>query len=393
VDEAITAYKDYLNDFPDKTQARLNLGMIYLESQQYQNAIDTLDTVVEKEPNHADAHNSQGRAWACMQEWDKAKTSYDKAIAIDKQYAAAYFNKAIVLLSEGKYTEAWKEYEWRWKIPGNQPFSCAQPQWKGDQPLAELKDKTVLVHTEQGNTESILFARFLPQLAKHCKKVIVLCNEPMRLFFKGVEGVAEARLPGQIKNDSFDVYIPMMSLAGILNITVDNLPVETPYWTIPTEVVVPTLSASSSNKKVGIFWRSDSTQVPSASLKLDELTSFIEQSSDYSFYSLQTPITDDETALLQKHNIENLEAEMVSYAHVAKLIQQLDVLICVDSSIAQLASSLGVKVLLLLDDNPNWIWLGQGSKQSHWYPKTNLHQTSELENLPALVEESLKVLH
>ena len=393
VDEAITAYQEYLKDYPDKTQARLNLGMIYLESQQYQNAIDTLAVVIEKEPNHADANNNQGRAWACMQQWDKAKACYERAIAIDKQYAAAYFNRAIVLLSEGKYPEAWEDYEWRWKIPGNQPFSCAQPQWKSDQPLTELKDKTVLVHTEQGNSESILFARLLPQLAKHCKKVIVLCNEPMRIFFKGVEGVAEARLPGQVKNDSFDVYIPMMSLAAILDITLDNVPAATPYWTIPTEVAVPTLHTTNDDKKIGIFWRSDSSQVPTASAKLEQLIPFIEQSSNSRFYSLQTPTTDDESALLEKHNIENLEAEMVSYAHVGKLIQQLDLLICVDSSIAQLASSLGVKVLLLLDENPAWIWQGQGSNQSHWYPKAKLHQTSEIDQLNVLVDESLKVLH
>jgi len=367
VDDAILAYKAYLEDFPDKSQARLNLAMIYLDTQQWKNAIDVLEFVIDKDPKHADAHNTQGRAWSGLHEWQKAKACFDKAIAIDQQYAEAHFNRSLILLSEGNYNEAWEAYEWRWQIPGNQPFSCAQPKWTGAEPLSALSDKTVLVHTEQSNADLIHFARFLPYLAKHCKKVIVLCHEPLRLFFKGVEGVDEVRLPGQLNNDSFDVFIPMLSLAGILDITLENLPSQTPYCTIPVEVVVPILETKAkSKKKVGLVWRSDNSQVQTSSATLEQFLPLIEDSHDVTFYSLQTSLTADELILLEQNNIVNLEPELVSYGHAGKLIEQLDLVLSVESSMAYLAASLGKNTCFLLGQNPNWIW--QGGDFCHWYP-------------------------
>ena len=88
--------KTTLKDYPDKTQARLNLGMIYLESQQYQNSIDTLAEVIREENQTMPMRITirAGRGPVCKQ-WEKAKTCYEKAIAIDQQYAAAYFNRAL----------------------------------------------------------------------------------------------------------------------------------------------------------------------------------------------------------------------------------------------------------------------------------------------------------
>lgn len=392
IDDAIAAYQSYLNDFPDKTQARLNLGAVLLDSMQWQKAIDNFQFVIDKEPNHADAHNALGRALTGLNQWKKAKASYDQAIAVDQQYAAAYYNRALVLLSEGKYQEAWKDYEWRWKIPGNQPLSCAQPEWKADKPLSELEDKVVLVHTEQGNKDSIQFARFIPSLSKHCKKVIVLCQEPLRLFFKGVEGVDEVRLSGHFKNEVFDVFIPLMSLPGILNSSLDSIPSDILYWTIPTEVAVPDLSDKlNENKKVGLIWKPDPPFPLNMPVKAEDLLPLIEHSNNTNFYSLQLALSDEESAFLNDSGITNLEQEMVSYAHLGKLIDQLDAVISVDNSVAHLAASLGKPTILILDQSPGWMW--QGAQARTWYPSIKIVHNNKDENWQETIQQYLSVLN
>lgn len=86
-------------------------------------------------------------------------------------------------------------------MPGFTPFHCPQPQWQGE----EISDKSLLVYTEQGNGDAIQFVR----------------------------------LPGKLPSDSFDLYIPMMSLAKILAVSVDTIPGQAPYLTVPSHIQVP----------------------------------------------------------------------------------------------------------------------------------------------------------
>ena len=146
------------------------------------------------------------------------------------------------------------------KMPTFHPFNCPQPMWKGE----DISDKTLLIHTEQGNGDAIQFARFLPQVRARCKKLVFVCTEPLRLLFKGMDCIDEVRLPGSLPADLFDVYAPIMSLPGILDITLENLPTQTPYLEIPSSVVVDpleTLGDSKSTKpKIGLIWAGSPTQ-------------------------------------------------------------------------------------------------------------------------------------
>lgn len=235
--EAIKSYQEILRDDPDDIAARYHIGVAFSDTEQWDDAIQHLSQVVEAQANHAEAHNSLGHAYAGKLDFDKAVNSYEAAISSDQKYATAHFNRGCVKLKQGDYKTGWPEYEWRWKMPTFQPFNCPQPQWQGE----DISDKTILVHTEQGNGDALQFARFLPQVKARCKKLIIVCTEPLRLMFKEMSCVDEVRLPGNLPADLFDVYCPIMSLAGVLNISLENLPTNTPYLTIPNQVVVPKL--------------------------------------------------------------------------------------------------------------------------------------------------------
>jgi len=303
LEKAISAYLTFLEKYPHKNMARFHLGTAYLDLKQWRNAIDTLEHLIQQEPNHAEALNSLGQAFVGLKDWDKAKYSFDQAIKIDQQYAKAHVNRSLLLLCQGKFNEGWKEYEWRWKLPEMKALDCPQAQWQGE----DISNKILLVHTEQTDADIIQFARFLPLLTTRCKKVIVLCSESFRLFFQGVEGVDEVRMPGQIQADSFDVFVPMITLPHILGTTLKTLPVKTPYWHIIPEVVVTHLKNNKQAKKslkIGLIWKKDLAesnqyQQDSNSLNLDSLLPLAELENTIC-YSLQTVVEKKKLSYLRK---------------------------------------------------------------------------------------------
>lgn len=382
LDEAIVAYQKFIKDYPDKTMALMHLGQVYVQLKQWKNAVEALQQVVQKEPTNADAHHSLGKASAGLRDWQSAIASYDAAIKIDQQHAIAHYDRALALLNQEQYQEGWQELEWRWKVMGNKPLDCSQPQWQGE----DISDKTILVHTEASNAESIQFARFIPALAERCKRIIVMCPEPLRLFFKNIEGVDEVRLPGNLQKDAFDVFIPVVSLAGELGVSLESLNSPASYWKVPTEVAVPRLQ-SDKRLKVGLVWNEDPTQ-QSVSKSTYDLNTFLPltANSDIAFYSLQTPVSKEEQAILEKNNINNLESELVSYAHAGGLIEQLDLLISVENSLAHLSASMGKQTWLLLDANSSWVWQDKG-ETSLWYPSIKLFRQNKDNGVDTLFKQ------
>ncbi len=386
--EAIALYLELLENDPDNAVLRYHLGVAYSDQEEWDAAINTLASLVAEQNNHAEAWNSLGHAHAGKLEFDEAIRCYESAIKADQQYAVAHFNRGCLKIRMGDFAEGWPEYEWRWKMPTFHPFNCPQPQWQGE----DISDKTILVHTEQGNGDAIQFARFLPLVRARCKRLVFVCTEPLRLLFKHMDCIDEVRLPGSLPSDWFDVYAPIMSLPGVLGITLDNLLTETPYLQIPPAVVVDPLpsKAEGSKPKIGLIWAGSPTQQINhhrscpieAMLELTQSNG--KQAPDYEFYSLQMPLTSEHKQLLQEHGIHDLESELVSYAHTGALIEQLDLVISVCTSVVHLAGALNKKSIVLLSPHADWRWMED--EQSTWYPNTKILRQATSGDWAELIE-------
>ncbi len=390
-DKAIEAYREILIGDHDNVLVLYHLGVALSDTEQWDEAIAVLEKTISLQSNHAEAHNSLGHAWAGKLEFDKALKAYDDAIAADQKYATARFNRGCIKLKQGELKQGWPDYEWRWNMPTFRPFNCPQPKWQGE----DISDKKLLVHTEQGNGDALQFARFLPMARERCAKLIVVCTEPLRLIFKNMDCVDEVRLAGNLPANLFDVYCPIMSLGGALDITLDNLPRTTPYLSIPKEVVVPTLEGSKekgskeSNKpKVGLVWAGSSTQQVNhhRSCPIDAMLA-ITDASDFDFYSFQLPLNQEDKDKLEKNQVHDLETELVSYSHTGALLQQMDCIVSVCTSVVHLSGALNIPSIVLLSPHADWRWLEE-TGASTWYPKTDILRQSESGNWPELIERA-----
>ena len=126
--------------------------------------------------------------------WPEAEKIYRSILTVYPNQAEARHNLSLTLLSQQRWEEGWKEYEWRTsnprhRVPQNPPVPIP--------PLHELSQTTIVVIGEQGIGDQIMMARYLPTLHHACRKLIVQPAQRLkRLLRRSLPDVIELIDPG-----------------------------------------------------------------------------------------------------------------------------------------------------------------------------------------------------
>ncbi|OCR02463.1 TIGR03032 family protein [Oscillatoriales cyanobacterium USR001] len=375
LEAAMQQYQKCLELKPDYLMARYNLGVVYLEQEQWKEAIIELEQVIATDPNHAEAYNNLAIISQHEHRLNQAIEYYQKAIDIRYQFPDAHFNLGMAFLQMGEYTQGFAESEWRWQTNNFTPFICPQPLWDG----SDLSGKTILIHTEQGSGDAIQFIRYIPLVAERKCRIILVCIPDLMPLFATIPHIDKIIPPGDIATSEFDVYAPLMSLPHILGTTLDTIPAQIPYLEVREQnVVFPILHSSHSNKlKVGIVWCGSPTHKNdrNRSCQLDDFAPIL-NIKNIDFFSLQKVTKPTDVAKLQEFNVCDLSYYLRDYGDTARAIAQLDLVITVDTSVAHLAGALGKPVWTLLCYSPDWRWMLERN-DTPWYPTMRLFRQSK----------------
>lgn len=376
--------------------ARYNLGVTCGDIEQWQEAEHHLRLSIQEDPDNARTHNSLGYTFANQNRLDEAIQLYDKAIELDPSFADAHMNKGMALLKLGSLWDGWKEFEWRWQTNQFTVFKCPHPRWTGE----DISQKTLLVHTEQGAGDAIQFVRFIPLALQRCQDLIVVCPNHLTRLFQQVSGISRIYNAGDIPLAAFQVYSPMMSLPGCLDIDLKGIPNQVPYLKIPP--VRPDLQSqlnlafqlqngrshalsgfkAKANRptnpdpkslNVGICWAGSSTQGNdhNRSSRLQDWLPLLSLKG-IQFHSLQKgPQVSQLDQLPTAVSVINWDPYLQDYADTAALLAHLDLLISVDTSVVHLAGALGRPTWTLLCHNCDWRWLLE-REDTPYYPTMRL---------------------
>jgi uncharacterized protein (TIGR03032 family) len=392
--EAARYYQRCLTLQPNWLTVRYNLGVVYVEQEQWQAAASELQQVITADPNHAEAYNHLGTIYQHQHQLTEAIAHYRQSLHLRPQFPEAHLNLGIALLQQGEWRQGFAELEWRWHTQPFTPFICPHPRWDG----RELEG-TLLVYTEQSTGDAIQFVRYIPLIAQHCRRLILVCLPELMSLFATVEGIAQLRPPGELGVDEFQAYIPLMSLPQVLGTTQDWVPARVPYLQAPEQSqrwgwdnLLAHCPIANPQLRVGIVWAGSPTYRYDhhRSCKLSDFLPILKLSS-IAFYSLQKPITPAEEAQLQELQVLDLSPCLETFGDTAAAIAHLDLVISVDTAVAHLAGALGKPVWNLLGDTPDWRWMLDRS-DSPWYPTMRLFRQSPSQGWNGVFEDVTQAL-
>jgi tetratricopeptide (TPR) repeat protein len=383
LDLAEREFRRALDQDPECADALFNLGMIYRDREQMEEAADYFHRTLKLAPKMAYAYNNLGFIDSFAERWDSAEENFRKAIELAFQFPMAHHNLGMLLLRKGNFREGFKECEWRWQTPGFNPIRCLQPRWEGD-PIDAL-----LVHTEQGAGDTFQFCRFLPEIRKRCKKVIFFCAETMLCMFRNGEWADDIRIPGSLNLEEFQAYLPLMSAPYALDLDIDNIPTDVPYLTPePRTVELGPVHVADARLKVGICWGGSTTHKNDhhRSCALKRFATVFNVPG-VAYYSLQKGPQVAELKELgeQAAVVRDLDEAQKDFADTAAILDQLDLTISVDTAVLHLAGGLGRPVWGLLSRNHDWRWMIE-REDSPWYPTLKLFRQKTLDDWDELTQ-------
>lgn len=348
------------------------LGVIAEEENRLDEARSLLEKAIALRPEFPEAYNNLGLVGWAQGRCEDARAAYERALAARPGYIEARWNLALSQLIAGEYREGWHNYEARWQRE-RAPRRFEQPLWQGE-PLA---GRRILLHAEQGLGDTVQFLRFVPQVVAAGGKVILDVQRrvlPLARELAGVEAVVAEGQP----HPEFDLHCPLMSLPLALGVTLENLPAAVPYLRVPAVSLARARRIGwpeDRGLRVGLSWTGSTKNAlnPARSILLKELAPLFELE-DVHFYSLQMS-RGVEQLHAYRNSVVDLAGDQNHLADAAAIIEQLDLVITVDTMVAHLAGALGWPCWTLLPFMPDWRWL-RGREDSPWYPSMRLFRQS-----------------
>ena len=384
--DALNSSNSALRLRPRHADSHNNRGLVLLELQRTQEAADSFTRAIELDPRHQKAWFNRANALLELQQVEQAIANYDQASLLQPGDPQAPWHKSLALLITGQMQQAWPLYDLRWERDNftspKRGFSA--PQWKGD---FDLHGKTVLLHHEQGLGDSIQFMRYVPWVkAQGAARVIVEVPRNLLRLFSPLESVDEW-VPWGEPLPRFDAHCPMMSLPLALQAQVPDIPAPSPYLQSQAglrEVWAKRLGART-RSRVGLVWSGSTVHKNDVrrSLPLADLLPHLPAGIEY--HALQKEIREADQVLLRESVIHDHHASIDDMADCAALVDLMDLVISVDTSVAHLAGALGKPVWIMLAFRNDWRWQLQRS-DSPWYPTAKLYRQSENRSWPELLQ-------
>ncbi len=398
-DAAEQCYRRSISLCPSYTKAHVNLNMLLMRQGRLDEAGRVLDFVLRSTPNSpsdfSEVQFARAGYLVCTGRYREAEECLRQIIASQPEHADAHCLLGICLLREGRLSEGWPEYEWRFSPDRKSyqrmtPPDYDEPMWCGE----SLAGKIILLHPEQGLGDQIQFSRYAKQLKSMGATVWLRTTPALAPLLSTIDGVDRVLSADLGQDGAFDYWAFCMSLPYRLATTLDTLPAQVPYVAsnpVRVEMWRKWLDEQAAGKddlpRIGLVWAGRSAHENDwnrsiALAQFDPLATI-----PALFVSLQL----GDRACDIKNSTSRLKLIDASplindFADAAALIENLDLLITVDSAPAHLAGALGRTVWTLIPADPDWRWMIDRT-DSPWYPTMRLFRQQSLGDWSGAIKE------
>jgi tetratricopeptide (TPR) repeat protein len=399
--EAEASFRRALELKVNDAETHNNLGILLVEARRLSEAEASYRRALQLKPDYAEACNNLGILFVEVQRLQEAEAFYRRALEVKPDHAEFIHNLSILLLSLGRYAEAWPYYEYRYN-PSITPPICEIPnlhcpQWRGE----SLLGKSIVIWKEQGYGDNIQFARYVRLLrVRGVSHLTLACAPPLKALLETVPGVDEV-ITELAATASYDYWTFPLSLPLHFGTIVDTIPQALPYlYALQARVDRWRDRVPTGKLKVGLVWKGSLLHMNDANRSLPGLHTLAPLWSvpGVAFISLQKGQGEDEAKNPPADQpIVHLGSGIVDFADTAAIVELLDLVICVDTSIAHLAGAMCKPCWVLLPAvGTDWRWLRE-REDSPWYASLRIFRQKVPSEWCQLVEcirqELLTVTH
>jgi hypothetical protein len=372
---ALRSFEHVLLHHPDNPYALINSGVILAELDRLNEAIARLERGVAMAPDAYSCHNL-GLLYRRQTNRGAALKSFEQGLTYAPDDWLLRSNRAIELLALGRFAEGWAEYEHRrgGDRYGQYGIPVDRPTWCGE--IVEH----LLVHYEQGFGDTIQNCRYIAVASERCRRLtFVVPPNMVRLMEESWKHNRKVTVVATLP-ETFCAHVWVDSLPGIFDAGVKPIPNQ-PYLSMPRSEVWQQRLAPCTQRRVGVAHAGRSGH------KIDERRSASLAVYDpflavpgVDFFSLQVERKESDPRVI------DVSHWLFDWAETAALIQELDLVITVDTAVCHLAGALGKPVWMLNRFDSCWRWLMTGST-TEWYPSMRIFRQPAEGDWQAVVQQ------
>jgi tetratricopeptide (TPR) repeat protein len=373
-DGALAELQQVLATRPDFVQAQTNLAAAMSMLGRPEEAVAAARAALSLDPSHVPAWQNLARTLKDLGQLRESIEAYEKIIQLTPASATDHRDLALYMLLNGDFERGWDQSEWRTRVPET-------PNWLRDESRrwdgGDLTGKTIALLVEQGIGDTIQFVRYIPMLkSRGARRVILACPAELHRLLAGFDGI-DALTDTKVAATDYDVDCPLLGLPRRFKTRLETIPASVPYLHAQPELADTwrrrLAESDGGGFRVGLVWAGNPKHPNdmNRSMNLSELAP-LAAVRGVMFYSLQKgPATAQIAQAPADWQLVDLSQQLHDFTDTAAIVANLDLMICVDTSVAHLSGAMGKPTWVLLPKMPDWRWL-LNRDDSPWYPTMRL---------------------
>jgi Tfp pilus assembly protein PilF len=382
-DEALLWYAKAVRATGDRGAVELsNLGLQLWWKRDFETALLATERSVASDPNLSCAWSVYAMVLLDLQRADEALSATERAVRLDPKALNLLWNRSLQHLMLGHYAQGWKDFEYRYH-PDNGcrntfPPEISVPMWQGE----DLAGKKLLVCKEQGFGDQMQCLRWLPHLRDTGADVTVWVAPALEGIVASVAPVRVVTTPDP-PDEPFDYMVMLYSLPLRFGANEFTIP-SGPYIHADTfkagiaRALVNDFARGRPKVGINYFGAPGPVNDLYRSAKIKDMLPLLDNL-DVAWVSLHNSSPDSHPNMLY------LGDTLKSFADTAGIVENLDLVITIDSGNAHLAAAMGKPVWMLLAFNNDYRWLLH-RKDTPWYPTMSLFRQDELGYWPPVID-------
>jgi tetratricopeptide (TPR) repeat protein len=372
-EEALAGLDAAITAEPANPMAWNNRGAVRNSLGELEPALADFDRAIALQPDFAQAHSNRAIVLQALGAFDESLAALDRVIALDPA-STAPLDKSLVLLQLGRFAEGLALHETRPRPlpPGLDPAKA----WAG---LSQnVAGKSVLICSEGGLGDILMFSRYLIELSARGAKIVLAVPVGMVRLLRTLP-VPFTFLLEEDSLDAVDFHTSMLSLPLMFGTRVETIPAPGPYLKAEPERTAQWRTRLGDHGfRITIAWqgRTDGTNDARRSFPVAALAP-LAALPGVRLISLQKGGGSEQLDTLPAGmNAERLPDEFDAdgaFLDTAAVMEACDLVITNDTSIVHLAGALGRPTWMALKSVSEWRWLLERT-DSPWYPNMTLYR-------------------